>query len=164
MRFSIRGLMTVTPLVALLQTVIVQSWRHHETELRHRRETTRLRDQLHAAHQVLRELAVDDRDRAYVLAMPSFAYGRWALRIYMPPGTRYALRVNVGCTGPATFTSLPAGMQAPTQVGSQRHNRKALSGASKAKATGFVDHVRSAAAPGRNLLWWMGFRAPPCAM
>ena len=50
---------------------------------------------------------------------------------------------TVGCTGPATFTSPPAGRQVPHRSEEQRHSRMALSGASKAKATGFVDHVGS---------------------
>ena len=55
----------------------------------------------------------------------------------------YHWRSMPRCTGPATFTSPPVGRQAPSQGGVQRHSRMALSGASKAKATGFVDHVGS---------------------
>jgi hypothetical protein len=96
LRFSIRNLLMLIALVALCLTVVVQYWRYHEAESRHHVELAKLRNRLHTSYQILRELPVDDPERAYVLATPSFAYGRWAWRVYLPPASRYALHVDVG--------------------------------------------------------------------
>jgi hypothetical protein len=45
---------------------------------------------------MLKEIPVSNPQRAYVLAMPSFAYARWVWRVYLPSNSHYALRVNVG--------------------------------------------------------------------
>lgn len=96
MRFSIRNLLLWVLILALGLTVVVQFWQHREETLRHEREVRDLHRQLQAAHQALNKLPVEDPQRAYVLAMPSFTYARWVWRVYLPPGSRYALRMAVG--------------------------------------------------------------------
>ncbi len=95
-RCSVRDLLMLTSLVAVSLTLMVQSWRNQQTEARHKVEIAQLQHRLHATQQILRDLPVDDPDRAYVLATPPFAYARWAWRVYLPKGRRYVLHVDVG--------------------------------------------------------------------
>ena len=95
-RFSLRSLLMATLVTALSMALVVQHWQHHAMEMRRKREIVSLRDQLNATQQMLEELPVDNPRRAYALAMPSFAYARWTWRVYLPPNSRYGLRVDVG--------------------------------------------------------------------
>ena len=96
LRFSIRSLLLLVALVALGLTVIIQHWQHRDEQLCLRAELRELRDKLYAAEQTLEKLPAGNPNEAAVLATPSFAYGRWAWRVYLPPGHRYALRIAVG--------------------------------------------------------------------
>lgn len=96
LRFSIRNLLSWVVILALSLTVVVQHLRHRQLALRYNSELSSLHRQLQAAHQALDKLPIKDPQRASVLAMPSFTYARWVWRVYLPPGSRYVLRVNVG--------------------------------------------------------------------
>ena len=95
-RFSIRSLLLVVFVVAISLALTVQHWRHHEALVRRDVEIASLRDRLSETQQMLEEIPVSNPQRAYVLAMPSFAYARWVWRVYLPSNSHYALRVNVG--------------------------------------------------------------------
>ena len=84
LRFSIRELLILTALVALSAALLVQRWQYHQTESHYENELAILRNRLYSTQQVLGELPVADSERAYVLATPSFAYARWAWRLYLP--------------------------------------------------------------------------------
>ena len=83
-------------LVALLLTAVVENWRFHRAEARHRAEIARLNSELNGVYLLVGKLPVDDPDRAYVLAAPAYSYGRWVWRVYLPEGRRYAVHIDVG--------------------------------------------------------------------
>lgn len=96
LRFSIRELLMAGTIVALVLTLVVQFGRQQQAEERHRFEIYQLESRLRAVYQLVGTLPVEDPDRAYVLAAPSHAYGRWVWRVHLPEGRRYAVRIAVG--------------------------------------------------------------------
>ncbi len=96
LRFSMREMLMVAALVALLLTVVVLNWQLHSADARHRAELARLNNQLNAVYLLVGKLPVEDPDRAYVLAAPAYSYGRWVWRVYLPEGRRYVVHIDVG--------------------------------------------------------------------
>ena len=95
-RYSIGNLLVTFVVVALVLTVVVQHGRHLVELARYDREIDQLRTRLHAAELALPGLPVGDPEKAYILAKPAHAYGRWIWRVYLPSRRLYALHIDVG--------------------------------------------------------------------
>ncbi len=95
-QYSIRGMLLFVLFLALGLTIVFQTHRHRQERSRHQQRIAELVSQLYVAEQTLEKLPVEDPQRVYVQALPSYAHGRWAWRIHLPPGRRYALHMDVG--------------------------------------------------------------------
>ncbi len=96
LQYSIRGLLLLVLCLALALTIVVQSLHHRQERSRLNKQVVELESRLYIAEQTLEKLPVEDPQRVYVQALPSYAHARWAWRIYLPPGRRYALHMDVG--------------------------------------------------------------------
>lgn len=123
LRFTIRHLLVAILLVALSLTVILQKIERQ----RDRQELRALQERLLLAQQALGELHVEVPTRAYVIATPSYAYARWTWRVHLPPGSRYALRIDVGpINGNGSLTAVSPAQSLSQQMGLAGHGETVI--------------------------------------